>query len=83
MHFRAEIKVELKKSVNDPQGTTVLSALHALGFEGAFGARIGKFITIDLDSKDRASALTDIDQMCQKLLANPVIESYEISITNS
>ena len=44
MHFRAEIKVELKKSVNDPQGTTVLSALHALGFEGASGARIGKFI---------------------------------------
>lgn len=78
--FEAQIKITLKKTVADPQGLTVKHALESLGFKGISGVRMGKFITIQLDSKDKAEAEVEVKEMCAKLLANPIIEdfSYEV-----
>ncbi len=79
--FEAEIHVTLKQSVLDPQGETVKSALASLGFQGVADCRIGKFMVLRLAERDSAKAKTQVDEMCRKLLANPVIEDYVFRIT--
>ncbi len=81
MTWRAEVRVVLKPSVNDPQGLSVQGALHALGFEQVAGVRVGKLIVLRLDAEDQQSAETAVDQMCARLLANPVIEQYEFEVS--
>ena len=75
----AEIHVTLKPSLFDAQGATILKALHQLGHTGVHNARIGKFITLEVESADGAQLRADLDAMCRQLLANPIIEDYEIS----
>ena len=79
--LEAKIHVTLKKSVLDPQGDTVRSALASLGFQGVADCRVGKFMVVRLDEPDLAKATAEVDEMCRKLLANPVIEDYVFQIT--
>ncbi len=70
----------LKSGVLDPQGEAVRHALGALGFEGVEGVRQGKVIDLELAETDRAAAENTVREMCERLLANTVIESYTIEI---
>jgi phosphoribosylformylglycinamidine synthase len=76
----AEIRVMLKPSVNDPQGLSILGALRSLGFASAGSVRAGKVIQVEFAAADRAEAEALADRMCQQLLANPVIETYEFAL---
>lgn len=78
--LKAEIYVSLKKTVADPQGLTVRHALESLGYKGLQEVRIGKLITIRLEAKDKQEVEKQIKEMCQKLLANPIIEDYNFRI---
>ena len=76
--MKAKIHVTLKSGVLDPQGKAVEQALGSLGFAGISGVRQGKYIELDLDETDRAKAQANVEKMCEKLLANTVIENYSI-----
>lgn len=78
--MKARVVVTLKRSVLDPQGQAVGRALSALGFGGVSDVRLGKLIELDLADEDPARARERVEQMCQKLLANLVIEDYRIAI---
>lgn len=78
--MKARVHVMLKAGVLDPQGEAVRHALGALGFDGVEGVRQGKVIELDLAQTDAAKAEAEVAQMCEKLLANTVIESYRIEI---
>lgn len=78
--MRATVTVMLKNGVLDPQGEAVRRALGSLGFEGVDGVRQGKVIELDLAQTDRTAAEAEVRQMCEKLLANTVIESYRVEI---
>jgi phosphoribosylformylglycinamidine synthase len=78
--MKATVTVMLKSGVLDPQGEAVRRALGSLGFEGVESVRQGKVIEIGLAQTDRAAAEAEVRQMCEKLLANTVIESYRIEI---
>ena len=71
--------VRPKEGILDPQGAAVESALEHLGF-AVSGARVGKVIDVEVDAADEAAARTQVEQMCERLLANPLIESYEIEL---
>ena len=76
----ARIHITLKKDVLDPQGKVIANSLTNLGFEGIQGVRQGKYIEIMLDGNDKNSATTKLNEMCEKLLANLVIEDYTVEI---
>ena len=78
--FQARIYITLKPTVNDPQGVTVLSSLHRLGFDSAEDVRIGKYLLVNINESDRVKAETFATDMCQKLLANPVIEEFRFDL---
>ena len=78
--MKAKVHVTLKPGVLDPQGKAVGNALASLGFAGVGGVRQGKYIEIELDETDAARARDAVEVMCQKLLANTVIENYAIEI---
>ena len=78
--MKARVTVMLKQGVLDPQGEAVRHALGALGFAGVQGVRQGKVIELDLAETDAAAAETAVRAMCDKLLANTVIESYRVEI---
>ncbi len=78
--FLATVRVTLKPTVNDPQGLTIARALGTLGFDSVDGVRAGKFIEITLDESDRDVAEKQVTEMCEKLLANPVIERYNFDL---
>ncbi len=78
--MKARVHVMLKSGVLDPQGEAVRHALGALGFAGVNGVRQGKVIELDLAQTDAATAESEVKEMCEKLLANTVIESYRIEI---
>ena len=70
-----------KRGVNDPQGEAVLSGLGLLGFDGAARVRVGKLIRIEVDAESEDAAREMGRRMCDQLLANPVIEEYELSVS--
>ncbi len=78
--MKAVVNVYLKEGVLDPQGKAVHHALRALKFDQVNQVRIGKQIVLELDEKEKAVALEKVKQMCEELLANTVIEDYEIEI---
>ncbi|MFN5996967.1 MAG: phosphoribosylformylglycinamidine synthase subunit PurS [Paracoccaceae bacterium] len=78
--MKARVTVMLKSGVLDPQGEAVRHALGSLGFQGVTGVRQGKVIELDLDETDAARAETTVKAMCDKLLANTVIESYRVEL---
>jgi phosphoribosylformylglycinamidine synthase len=78
--MKAKVYVTLKPGVLDAQGDTVKSALETLGFTGVEGVRIGKFMVVTLNSATREQATAQVEGMCKRLLANPVIEDYAFEL---
>ena len=78
--MKARVHVMLKTGVLDPQGEAVRHALGSLGFEGVEAVRQGKVIELDLAETDRTRAEAEVRAMCEKLLANTVIERFEIEL---
>ncbi len=78
--MRATVLVRPKPGILDPQGEAVGSALGHLGFE-VRDARVGKVIDFEVDATNAADAKAKVERMCEQLLANPLIESYEIEVT--
>jgi phosphoribosylformylglycinamidine synthase subunit PurS len=72
--YQARIYVTLRPSVLDPAGAAVRSGIEHLGFQNVASVRIGKYIEVSLDSADEQSAQVELNQICDQLLANPVIE---------
>lgn len=78
--FLARVYVSLKSTVNDPEGITIGGALGSLGFGGVQGVRSGRYFQITLSADDQKTASAQVDQMCSRLLANPVIETYSFEL---
>ena len=78
--FLAEIFITLKATVNDPPGITVMGAVQNLGFDSVVGVRIGKFLEVKLSESDITKAECIVEDICQKLLANAVIEEYRYEL---
>ena len=80
--MRATVLVRPKHGILDPQGQAVESSLRQLGF--AVGeARVGRVVDLEVDSNDPAGARAEVERMCEQLLANPLIESYEIELVET
>ena len=80
--MRATVLVRPKQGILDPQGQAVESSLRHLGFDVS-DARIGRLVDIDVATDDRDEALAQVEQMCERLLANPLIESFEIELEHA
>ena len=78
--MKANVYVTLKKSVLDPQGTTVQRTFKQIGYENISSVRIGKFIELEIDSNDLAAAKNEVNEVCDKLLHNSNIEEYRFEI---
>ncbi|MFL5964937.1 MAG: phosphoribosylformylglycinamidine synthase subunit PurS [Gaiellaceae bacterium] len=80
--MKATVLVRPKHGILDPQGEAVESSLRQLGF-AVDGARIGRVVDLDVEADDAASARAEVERMCEQLLANPLIESYEIELAET
>ncbi|MGD9476611.1 MULTISPECIES: phosphoribosylformylglycinamidine synthase subunit PurS [Shinella] len=78
--IKARVTVTLKNGVLDPQGKAIEGALGSLGFDGVGQVRQGKVFDLEVQTADRAKAEADLKAMCEKLLANTVIENYTIAL---
>ncbi len=78
--YLAKVYVTLKSTVNDPQGRTIAGGLKSLGFESVTDVRAGKYLEVRLAEDDQARAEAKVREMCDKLLANPVIEEYRFEL---
>ncbi|MDO8527924.1 MAG: phosphoribosylformylglycinamidine synthase subunit PurS [Deltaproteobacteria bacterium] len=78
--MKARIYITLKEGVHDPQGEATLGTLKHLGFDGVDSVRVGKYIELNLNDLPKSKAEEQVKAMCEKLLANTVIESYEFEI---
>jgi phosphoribosylformylglycinamidine synthase subunit PurS len=78
--FVADVRVMLKPSVNDPQGLSIGNALRTLGFDSVRDVRAGKLIVVTVSAEDEAAATDAVTAMADKLLANPVIETFEVTL---
>lgn len=81
MRYEARVEVTHLPGILDPQGATVERALPALGYENVSEVHIGKCIRLTIDAADLDAARDQVEAMCERLLANPVIEAYEIELT--
>ena len=78
--YLARIRVLLRSGVSDPQGQTVEGSLRQLGFDGVESVRVGKYVEVRIQAQDDAAADGAIREMCERLLANPVIEDYSYEL---
>jgi phosphoribosylformylglycinamidine synthase subunit PurS len=78
--FEAKVTVKLKKGVSDPEGKNTLKALKLLGFENVKQAKTTRTFDLLIDGKNKNEVEKEVDQMCQRLLINPVIHAYDIEI---
>lgn len=76
--MRVEVKIMLKNGVLDPQAKAIGSALHSMGFESVREVKMNKSIFLEIEGEDRERIVSEVERMCQELLANPVIEDYVI-----
>ena len=81
--LKAEIYITLKRTVSDPQGLTIKHALESLGYKDLADVRTGKLVVIKLNFKNKKRAEQEINGMCKKLLANPIIEDYHFKINEA
>ena len=77
--FRVAVQVVPRRGLLDPQGKAVADALHSLGFGGVAAVHVGRHLVLELDAADEATARRETRDMCERLLANPVTEDYEIA----
>ena len=80
VRFPVLVEVRLRPGIADPQGATIQRALPALGFDGVQDVRVGKAIRFTVEATDEDAARTQVDELCRRLLANPVIEDTEVRI---
>jgi phosphoribosylformylglycinamidine synthase PurS subunit len=80
VNFFVHVEVEGLEGIADPEGRTIERALPALGFAGVSGVRVGKVIRFSLDAPDSTAARSEADEMCRRLLANPVIERATVTV---
>ncbi len=80
MKVLAKVHVTLKPGVNDPQGLAITGGLYSLGFRGVEEVRAGRYLEVRFESADEESAGREMEEMCQRLLANTVIETYRYEI---
>ena len=78
--WRVEVRVLPKVGVNDPQGDAIRSGLHALGFAETGSVRCGRYLLLEVHAPDAAGAEQAARRMCDRLLANPVVEAYEVLV---
>jgi phosphoribosylformylglycinamidine synthase PurS subunit len=78
--FKVSVYVTPKQGVVDPQGAVVERALPALGHTGAGNIRVGRYITLEVEGSDAEKVKADVDDMCRRLLANPIIEDYRFEV---
>lgn len=78
--MKAKIHVTLKPGILDPQGKAIEHALDTLGFKNAANVRVGKYLELDLDQNDMGKAAAEVKRMCEKLLANTIIEEYRYEL---
>ena len=78
--MKAKIHVTLKQGILDPQGKAIEHALDSLGFKNAANVRVGKYMELDLNQTDKTKAETEVKAMCEKLLANTIIEEYRYEV---
>jgi len=79
--FEAKVIIGLKKGVSDPEGANTLKALKLLGFENVKEAKMIRTVDLLIDGKSKKEVEKNVEQMCQRLLTNPVIHTYKIDIT--
>lgn len=79
--YLARVYISLKPTVNDPEGLTIAGALGSLGFSGVAGVRSGKYFQVTVRGADQAAVEQQVDEMCARLLANPVIETYTFEVS--
>jgi phosphoribosylformylglycinamidine synthase len=77
--FRVAVQVAPRRGLLDPQGKAVADALHSLGFGGVAAVHVGRHLVLELDAADEETAKRETREMCERLLANPVTEDYEIA----
>lgn len=80
MKYLAKVFISLKPAVNDPEGLTIRGALHSLGYEAVGSVRAGKYFQVEIESEDERQAAAMVNEMCERLLANPVMERYEFDV---
>lgn len=80
MIFSVHVEVRLRPGIADPQGSTVERALPTLGFDGVSGVRVGKSIRFTIEAPDEATARAEVADLCQRFLANPVIEDAVVEV---
>ena len=78
--YLAKVYITLKPTVNDPQGLTIKGALHNLGFKNVRDVRAGKYIEVKIEENSLPEVKKQVEEMCQKLLANPVIENFSFEL---
>ena len=78
--FEVKVTVELKKGVSDPEGANTLKALRLLGFDNVKDAKIIRTVDLQVEGNSKDNVRKDVEQMCQRLLTNPVIHTYKIDI---
>lgn len=83
MLFKAEVKVTLKKGVLDPQGSAVEGAVKSLGYTGVPQVRIGKYIELWVEAEDAEQATALVQELGRKILSNPIMETFTVSVTES
>ena len=76
--FRVSVHITPRRGILDPQGKAVENALHSLGFEGVMSVHVGRHMIIDTESENADAAVASVTAMCERLLANPVTEDFEI-----
>ncbi len=80
--YSAKIKVTLRKSILDPQGKAVEHSIQSLGYKNILDTRIGKYVELNIDTKSQEEAELITDEVCKKLLSNPVMEDYTFEVVN-
>ncbi|MEA4883490.1 MAG: phosphoribosylformylglycinamidine synthase subunit PurS [Clostridia bacterium] len=80
MNYVARVAVALKESILDPQGEAVRSALCSMGYAGVNGVRVGKSLEVRITASDEAECRRVVDEVCRRLLANPITETYQFEI---
>jgi phosphoribosylformylglycinamidine synthase subunit PurS len=83
MNFDVQVEVLLRPGIADPAGSTIERSLPTLGFDGVSGVRVGKSIRFTVEASDEAAARSEVEDMCQRFLTNPVIEEAVISVAAS
>ena len=80
MLYHVQVEITLKPTVMDAQGTTIERALQKLGHANVRNVRIGKFVTLDVEANCAGCAKSAAEEMCKELLANPIIEQYDVQV---